>query len=236
VTPPVSQPVGDPGGKNWTLAFDDEFNGTSIDTSKWVNYKGWIGNGVTSSSADCTESGGNLVMSTPGNGTGCFLSSSPGLGAGSNAWLLRVGGYVEARIWFPGPGSTPTSTIDNWPAFWTLGATTYERGGEIDIAEVNTGLTVNYHSSSTNLHVASPPGIWGNSWHVYGVYRVSSTLDEVFWDGNMVGSFTPQDSGEGQMIIFVSGETSSCGGATCGGPTQYGPAGNVLVDWVHGWR
>jgi hypothetical protein len=147
-----------------------------------------------------------------------------------------VGGYVEARIWFPGPGTAPTSTLYNWPAFWTLGASNYEGGGEIDIAEALNNLQVNYHSSTSNQHNADPAGNWGNSWHVYGVWRVSSTEDQVFWDGNLVATITPADDAEPQMIIFVSGQTSSCGGGTCGGPTQYGAPGNVLVDWVHGWK
>jgi beta-glucanase (GH16 family) len=40
-TAPV--PLGDPG--SWHVVFDDEFNGSSLDTKKWS--KGWFGTGVT---------------------------------------------------------------------------------------------------------------------------------------------------------------------------------------------
>ena len=69
--------MGDPQGKTWTLAFDDEFNGTSIDTTKWDVFNGvHPNNGVTSAAADCSESGGYLHLDVPGNGTGCNISSA----------------------------------------------------------------------------------------------------------------------------------------------------------------
>jgi hypothetical protein len=215
-------------------AFDDEFNGTSVDTSKWAALSGWINNNITSNPADCSESGGDLVLALPGDGTGCDLSSAPGYGAGVNGYTLPVGGYLEARIWFPGPGSSPTSTIDNWPTFWALGVNpggSGEGGGEIDIAEGLGQLQVNYHSSSANQYVATPPGNWGNSWHVYGVYRGASQ-DEVFYDGNLVGTVTTADNGGPETILFTSGQTNAC----CGGPAQTGSAGDVLVDWVRAWK
>ena len=102
---PGSQPMGDPQGKTWTLAFDDEFNGTSIDTTKWDVFNGvHPNNDVTSAAADCSESGGYLHLDVPGNGTGCNISSAwqPYTGAptGANAWELAIGDYVEARVWF----------------------------------------------------------------------------------------------------------------------------------------
>ena len=36
-------PAGVPG--DWTLKFDDEFNGTSLNTAKWST--GWYGSGIT---------------------------------------------------------------------------------------------------------------------------------------------------------------------------------------------
>jgi beta-glucanase (GH16 family) len=223
------QPVGDPLGRAWTPVLDDEFNGTSIDTSKWVALDGWGNNNVTSKPKNCTESGGNLVLALPGDGTGCDLYSSKQYGAGANAHDLLVGDYLEARIWFPGPGSSPTSTIYNWPAFWAYDGSGNWLAGENDIAEAEHNLQYNYHAKTdANLN---PPGNWGNSWHVYGIYR-SATQTQMFWDGVLVGTDNTSDDGGPEAIMFTSGKSDAC----CGAPAANGSAGNVLVDWVRDWH
>jgi hypothetical protein len=225
------QPVGDPLGRTWTGVLDDEFNGTGIDTSKWVALTGWRNNNETSNPKNCTESGGNLILALPGDGTGCDLYSNKRYGAGANAHDLLVGDYLEARIWFPGPGSNPTSTIYNWPAFWAYDGTNNWNAGEIDIAETFGHMEANYHSTSANVTIANPPGNWANSWHVYGVYR-GATEDQIFYDGTVVGMVRTSDDGGLQSIMFTSGKTNAC----CGAPSITGPAANVLVDWVREWN
>ena len=226
----IVQPVGDPLGRAWTEVFDDEFNGTSIDKSRWVALNGWGNNNVTSNAKNCSESGGNLILALPGDGTGCDLYSSQKDGAGANAHDLLVGDYLEARIWFPGPGSSPTSTLDNWPAFWAYDGSGNWLAGENDIAEALGHMEFNYHSTGQNS-TASPPGNWGNSWHVYGIYR-SATQVQVFYDGVLVETLATSDNGGPESIMFTSGVTDAC----CGAPAVYGPAGNVLVDWVREWN
>jgi beta-glucanase (GH16 family) len=228
--PPVTQPVGDPLGRTWTAVLDDEFNGTSIDTSRWVALNGWGNNNVTSNAKNCTESGGNLVLALPGDGTGCDLYSSKNYGAGANAHDLLVGDYLEARIWFPGPGTAPTSELDNWPAFWTYDGSGNWLSGENDIAEALGHMEYNYHATSSNGNL-NPPGNWGNSWHVYGIYRAATQV-QVFYDGVLVGTQPTTDNGGPEAIMFTSGKTNAC----CGAPAVYGPAGNVLVDWVREWN
>lgn len=230
--PPAGQPVGDPLGKTWTQTFDDEFNGTSIDPTKWVALSGWGNNNVTSDPKNCTESGGYLILALPGDGTGCDLYSSQTYGAGANAVALNVGDYIEADMWFPGPGTGPTSTIDNWPAFWAYDGSGNWNGGENDIAEALNVMEYNYDSTNGPHNGSlSPPGNWGNSWHVYGVYRDTSQV-EVFWDGVNVGNLPTGDDGAPEPIMFTSGASDSC----CGAPTVTGPAGNVLVDWIRDWH
>ena len=224
-----------PLGRSWAEVFDDEFNGTSIDASRWVAVNGWKNNNVTSSGKNCTEGGGSLVLALPGDGTGCDLYSSQIDGAGPNAVSLNVGDYVEARIFFPGPGTTPTSTIDNWPAFWAYDGSGNWNAGENDIAEALGHMEYNYHSTSTNSSgrapSLSPAGEWGNSWHVYGIYRAATQV-EVFYDGVLIGTVATSDNGGLESIMFTSGKTDAC----CGAPAVYGPAGNVLVDWVREWN
>ena len=149
---PGTQPVGDPQGINWTLTFDDEFSGTSIDQTKWSIFgapgPNKSNNGVTSSQADCTQGGGDLRLDLPGDGTGCDMSSAwrpyTGQSTGANAWELGVGDYVEARVWFAAAAANPNDPIANWPAFWTSGSN-WPANGEIDIAEGLAKLTSTYH-------------------------------------------------------------------------------------------
>jgi hypothetical protein len=223
-----SQPVGDPLGRSWTPVFGDEFNGTSIDGSKWTSLNFWYLNNANVSPADCSEGGGNLVLSLPGDGTGCDLATDQN---GLDSYGLPIGGYLEARVYFPG---TSGGMNYNFPAVWTLGNApsggSGEHGGEIDFAEGVNPLQVNYHSDTADTFVAAPAGSWVNSWHVYGVYR-GATQDQIFWDGVQVGTVQTADDGSPESIMLTSGETGGC----CGGPVQHGPAGNVLIDWVRAW-
>jgi hypothetical protein len=227
------EPVGDPLGQTWNSVFGDEFNGTSIDRGKWALLPGWGDNNVSSDPKNCTESGGNMILALPGDHTGCDVFGSQFYGAGANAHDLAVGDYVEARIWFPGPTSSPTSTIYNWPAFWAIDtkADGTWNAGEIDIAEAENSLTSNYHWNAGDVQVDAPAGNWGNSWHVYGVYR-GATQDQVFWDGQLVGTVTTHDNGGPEGIFFTSGDSDHC----CGAPAIHGSAASVLVDWVHVWH
>jgi beta-glucanase (GH16 family) len=225
------QPVGDRLGKTWTQVFDDEFNGTSIDMSRWVALNGWKNNNAISNAKNCSERGGSLILALPGNGTGCDLYSSKKYGAGANARDLLVGEYVEARIWFPGPGSGPTSTLYNWPAFWAYDGSGNWNEGEIDVAEALGHMEANYHGASAGENVATTTGNLANSWHVYGVYR-GATQDQVFYDGTLVGTVTTSDDGGPESIMLTSGNTNAC----CGAPSQTGSAGDVLVDWVRAWK
>jgi hypothetical protein len=221
---PRLQPVGDPLGKRWQLVFRDEFNGTSVDRRKWRT--GFNNNNVTTRRKDCLERGGNLILYLPGDGTGCNLSSVANK-AGATGYALPIGGYVEARVRFPGRGTLPTSVLFNWCGFWTAGRD-WPGAGEIDIAETLGRLTVNYHSPEGAINTGSPHGAWGNSWHVYGAYR-GATQVRVYWDGKLVRTINTSDNGKPQPIRFNNGWRK-------GSITRTGPAGDVLVDWVRAWQ
>ena len=157
---PGSQPMGDPQGKTWTLAFDDEFNGTSIDTTKWDVFNGvHPNNDVTSAAADCSESGGYLHLDVPGNGTGCNVSSAyepyTGAATGANAWELAIGDYVEARVWFASSSQSPYDPIANWPAFWTSGVNWPDQWGDRHrrgLGEAHLQLSRTHGNDQSRLH------------------------------------------------------------------------------------
>ncbi len=209
-------PVGVPG--KWTLAFDSEFTGTSLDASKWVALNGYNTNNVITSASNVSVSGGYLRLTLASSTSGAEIDSDPADGAGSNGYVIPVGGYVEARIDFPGNGSA----IYNWPAFWISGPN-WPAAGETDIAEGLGQLTTNYHGATNSENGPAPSGTWSNSFHTYGVLRSSSSID-VYWDGNLVWTHTTGDNGQPEAILL-----------NVGGSGVYGSASQILVQYVRAW-
>ena len=214
----------------WTLAFDDEFDGTSLDSNKWTTMSGGGWGSTTCDTANVSVSGGNLVLtlaSASSGGCACTGSAcAPAFGgsfsAGSGSYDLPVGGYTEARVNLPGSGTN----IYNWPAWWTSGPD-WPAGGEHDICEGLGTLTENYHSPSGSHNNGTIPGTWSNAFHVYGLHRMTSSAD-VYYDGQKVMSYATDDNGSPESLLFdvVNGY----------GTAMYGASSQVLVDYVRAWQ
>jgi beta-glucanase (GH16 family) len=129
-TPGVPQPTA------WRLVWHDEFDGTALDTTKWVREtggNGW-GNGELEFYTDRVDNArvanGYLVIEARREAFGNRAYTSARLKTqGLGAWQF---GRIEARIQIPrGQGL--------WPAFWMLGDNFAQVGwpgcGEIDIME-----------------------------------------------------------------------------------------------------
>lgn len=200
---------------NWNLIFDDEFNGTQVDTSTWDEHNGWTGqNGVTDSAANVSETGGNLILK--------LVSNKSGAAVEADKFDFLPGMYIEASISFEGVSA---GTIDDWPAWWVSGPN-WPAAGENDIAEGLGGqLTVNYHSPTGAHNMGAIPGSWANGFHAYGLYKTpdGNTCD-VWWDGKLVKSYATSDNHQGQQPILTFGY----GGGT------FAPA-QMLVDYVRAW-
>jgi len=129
-------------GATGGLAWSDEFDGPSIDSSKWAfdignGNSGW-GNGeweyYTSSPDNVSIVDGKLVISEmPDTFGGKSFTSSRLITRGR--YSFNRGRFV-ARIKFPGGNMI-------WPCFWLLGdrTETWPKCGEIDIAEMFCGAT-----------------------------------------------------------------------------------------------
>jgi hypothetical protein len=223
------QPVGNIPG-TWTLAFDDEFDGTSLDTNKWTTMDGGGWGSTTCRTANVSVSGGNLVLTLASSSSGgcvctghaCAPAFGGSFSAGSGSYDLPVGAYTEARVDFPGSGTA----IDNWPAWWTSGPS-WPAGGEHDIAEGLGTLTENYHSPSGAHNHGTIAGTWSNAFHVYGLHRMASSAD-VYYDGQKVISYPTDDDGAAESLLFdvVDGY----------GQAVYGTPSGVLVDYVRAWQ
>ena len=216
-------PLGVPG--NWTLAFNDDFNGTGLDTNKWAAC--WFAPGcgtmnkVSTSPANVSVSNGNLVLNLASATSGALVSSNPRGGAGTGYQFTT--GYVEARIKFPGNANG----LYNWPAFWSTGQS-WPTTGENDIAEVlKAKMTVNYHSTSGAQNQGGVAGNWANEYHTFGLHRMAGSSD-VYFDGVKVKSYPTNDGNAPQYLVLNVGASST--------NPAYGPASQVLVDYVRAWQ
>jgi hypothetical protein len=208
-TSSVPQPVGPTG--TWALTFDDEFNGTALNTSTWATHDGWTNqNGVTDRASNVSESGGDLNLAV--------VSATSGAAVQSNTATLAVGQVAEARIDFTGSGTY----VNDWPAWWTSGPN-WPSSGENDIAEGLGPLTVNYHSPAGASNDLNIGGAWGGAFHDYTIERFA-TYCEVWWDGTLVRKYATSDNGEPEWLRLTIGY----GGGTFT-PTQ------MRVDYVRVW-
>lgn len=226
VTPSASvQPDGPPG--NWKLVWSDEFNGTSLDTSKWYAWNnGTVRNGVPMYASNVSESGGslNLTLTSPSSGASVVSSDEFGNNpAPSDGFRMAVGDVVEARILFP----AVNGEVANWPSIWFFGGPNTSAPGEIDLFEgLGGSATSNYHPPSGPATINSyPAGSWAGSWHTYTLVRNASSFD-VYVDGHHFLTQPTSDDGSSMSVVLVYGAGQN-------GPALY-PA-TMRVDYVRAW-
>ena len=187
---PVSAPV-----------FADEFNGTSVDASKWemqtgdgcsYGLCGW-GNSELQSyqAANATVANGILTITAKKQRVGSKAYTSARMRT-----LNKGGQWTHGR--FEARMKTPKGS-GMWPAFWMLPANTtvgWPASGEIDIQE-STGQknmfalgTIHYGSSNANHQfiggtIYKQPDSWADAFHVYSVvwtpYKISWYIDDLLY-------------------------------------------------------
>lgn len=174
--------------KQYKLVWQDNFNGTNLDTTKW-NYdlgdNGWGNNELenyTKQNAIVSNGILSIVARRTGTGqkTGDYTSSRITT-FGKKEFLY---GIIEARMKLPGGRGT-------WPAFWMLGSDIKNVGwpacGELDIME-NVGYdpfwihgsihTPSSHGNTVNTGKVQVPDC-DSVYHVYGMTWTPSKIQ--FW-------------------------------------------------------
>ena len=218
---------------NWTRIFTDEFNGTSLDKTKWDD--NWFGqtnmNGFEKLASNIRFSNGSVILGIGADDSGAVLTSNP---YNSNnikgGFTFGTGIYLEARINFAGNGET----VYNWPAWWT-NSYNWPMTGETDIFEaLGESATSNYHyGSDYSNHTANNsgpiPGVWANAYHTYGLYR-KANKNEIYWDGKLIRSYDTHDGGAEQYLMLTSGTNGP------DWPSVTGSQADMKVDYVRAWR
>ena len=177
-------------GGGWKLVWDDEFNGTSIDTNHWEfesgNNSGWGNNELefyTCNTENAYESNGVLHIVGRNEGTNGFAYTSARMK--SAGLFAHEYGRFEFRARFPkGKGY--------WPALWLMPKDSIYGGwpacGEIDVAE-NKGDypavvqgTIHYaapgggHVQSTDYYTFPVGGDKANDFHTYDLEWTTNSI------------------------------------------------------------
>jgi len=239
---------------NWKLVWSDEFDGSSVDTTKWgfeIDGKGG-GNGEMEYYTDKPENAhienGHLLITaikdgTDANGKKHKFTSARMTTKGKFSWKY---GRFEARIKVPtGKGV--------WPAFWLMPEDAVYGGwassGELDIMEEvgdkpNTAFgTIHYGDKwPRNVHTGDkyilPSGILADDWHVYAVEWEEGVI-RWYIDGNLYETQTkwytkaaPFPAPFDQKFFIIL--NFAVGGAWPGKPSADTPFPQTMdVDYVH---
>jgi hypothetical protein len=233
---PTPKPTATPTPPPATYLFDDEFNGTSLNTSNWraSNY------GVTGGGRKCCGSAIHANYASEVSVSGGYLH----LGATKVGSLWHTGavdtethhtfqyGYWEARMKLP-------KGMGLWPAFWGYNTS----GQEIDALEACSGpvgsrggndATMAHqgiHRVNGDARIARDTDMGvdlSTGFHVYAVDWSSGSI-QFYIDGVKRGSAISPSLSDPMPLILNLG----VGGTWCGEPDSTTPTSNdLLVDWV----
>ena len=224
----------------WQLVWSDEFNGTSVDGSKW-NVD--VGNPNVNNekeyyqASNATVTGGNLVITAKNQSVGGQPYTSAKLETFGK--FSTTYGRIEARIKVP-------AFQGSWPAFWMLGTNINTPGvgwpncGEIDILEqVNTSNTIlgtmHWNGGSGHVQYGSSTTTTLADYHVYAVEWDTNSIkwyvdNTLYVTGNIQNNINNTGAFHNPFYIILN---LAVGGDLPGNTINNGalPA-NMLVDYV----
>ena len=252
---PVPQPMGRTG--NWNMIFHDEFDGNSLDTSKWTtcyfNFK--VGNNSCDHDqselelyqpSNVSVSNGVLTLKAEkqtvhaANGqtykyTSGMISTGPTSADSKNTRFAFKYGYMEMRAKVP-------SGQGMWPAFWTL-PTNLQWPPEIDVFEIlgNTPniIHMHYHYPNGDDGGADDGKTWqgpnfSDDWHTYAV---DWEPDAITWyvDGVPRRTYTDTSNITSNKMYLIA--NLAVGGDWPGNPgaSTHFPA-SYQIDYIRVWQ
>lgn len=201
---------------NWKLVFDDEFNGDSLDTSKWLT--GWLSSGITGpvndKESECydpsqvTVGGGSVNLTLIAKSESCGIND-PDYATGlinTAGKFTYTYGLLEARVWLPAANGAP-NMVANWPAVWTDGQN-WPYDGEDDIVEGLAGqVCAHFHSAAETSGVGPaggsgcPGGAYADGWHTFAANWQPGSVT-YYYDGVNIGSVTTGVTSAPMFIVL----------------------------------
>ncbi len=224
-----------PSGQSWAYRWGDEFNGTSIDTSKWQidnKTRAEDPNKTYYIPQNASVSNGTLKLLVKhetysgANYTGAMLELT------GNYRRNRYG-YFEARIKynFQGPGW--------WANFWMCGVDQWPPEFDNEIVAQHPGavyLANHYKDASGTDRSSNTYGALDyNQWHTYGVLWLPGKPVQFYLDGKL--AFTASSPSQNPptvdmyMALRAGAYYNSTWGGTPNSTTVY--PGSAEYDWVH---
>ena len=246
-------PLGLPG--NWTCTFDDEFNGTSLNTNNWepqvTAASGYV-NGATACYVDNPDtisvSGGNLNLTalqvapfTCQDGSNSFTTSYEAGMVSTNGLFDQTYGAFEVSAKLP-PSVVEGLQETMWlyPQTLTYGA--WPDSGEIDFAEFYSeypGLDVpyiHYADSSTDPNATSYDCLINqDAFNTYGVDWTPTSIT-VMYNGQPCLVDHPSTGSEPFDQPFFIALTQALGvGTNAFTPSVTELPATTEIDWVRAW-
>ena len=226
------RPVGTDAGP-WRLAFDSEFDGSSLDTSQWST--GWFGSGLTTgangSEQECYDparvsvSQGELRLSAVARAERCGGTTRPyasGMVTTDGKFSFTYG-YIEARIWLP----AGSHGIADWPAFWADGQD-WPTTGEVDAVEGLGGRACAHFHNPAGGPGACATGTYAGGWHTFAADWEPGSVT-YYYDGIRVWKDVSGVTSAPMYLILDLAVSSTVA------PPATVPA-TMRVDYVRVWK
>ena len=194
-TPTTGGPTATTPPSSWVLTWSDEFNDTTIDTSKWGYELGYVRNSeaqyYTNRPENSYEDGsGVLTIKAIRENYQGYAYTSASLNTKGKAWWTYGKFEIRARI--------PTD-LGAWPAWWWLGTNIDQVGwpasGEIDMMEFYRSMSLyNVMDSGQHWFGFNEAFTDSTNYHIWTMEWISASNIKLYRDGVLKLSYNGGDA------------------------------------------